>query len=139
MPKTLIQRTALGYCVIFLSVFLLNYVPAIHDANGLMFGLFKLDLIDDVLHLGSAVWALGAGLYSVGAATFYFRCFGVFYFFDGVFGMVTGKGFLDLGFLAPGPGVASLLTRLEVNTPHLFFGGLAVVIGFFLYKKLSVK
>lgn len=132
--KSNIQKLSLVYAVIFLGVVLLNYIPAIHDAQGLMFGLFKLDPIDDLLHGGSGLWALGAGLYSLNAAANYFRIFGPVYLFDGLFGIAVGKGFLDGAFLSDVPAVASLLSRLELNIPHLLLGGMAAYIGYRLTR-----
>lgn len=128
--KTLIQRLALGYSFIFMAVVALNYVPSIHDAQGLMFGLFKLDFIDDVLHTGSAAWALIAGLCSAGAARFYFRWFGLAYLADGILGLAAGKGYLDLAIFKDGPAVADFMTRIALNVPHIVLGGTAALIGF---------
>ena len=59
MPKqiTTIQKCAWGFAALFLGVYLLDYVPGIMDANGLMFGLFHMTRIVDLGHL--AAGALG--------------------------------------------------------------------------------
>lgn len=129
--KTLIQRLALGYSFIFMAVVALNYVPSIHDSQGLMFGLFKLDFIDDVLHTASAAWALVAGLCSAGAARFYFRWFGLAYLADGALGIIAGKGYLDLAIFNDGQAVMDFVTRVELNIPHIILGGTAALIGFY--------
>ena len=134
MQKTIIQKLAIIYSVLFFLVVGLNYIPAIHDEQGQMFGLFRLDLIDDLLHLGSAVWALVAGWYSTRAATFYFKCFGVLYLFDGILGIVAGKGYLDFAIFLDGPAVADLGTKIALNVPHILIGGGAAVIGFIISK-----
>lgn len=137
--KSLIQKLAFLYSVIFLGVVLLNYVPFVHDPQGFMFGLFKLDTIDDILHVASGVWALLAGLYSARAAAIFFKCFGPVYLFDGLFGIAVGKGFLDGAFLSSEPAVVSLLERVELNIPHIFLGGAAAYIGWVLSKKWAAK
>ncbi len=50
MPKqiTTIQKCAWGFAALFLGVYLLDYVPGIMDANGLMFGLFHMTRIVDL-------------------------------------------------------------------------------------------
>lgn len=39
-----------AYCIGFMLVVAIGYVPPFHDADGNLFGLFKLDLYDDSLH-----------------------------------------------------------------------------------------
>lgn len=134
MQKTLIQKIALIYFVLFFLIVALNYVPAIHDEQGQMFGLFHLDLIDDLLHFGSAVWALIAGWYSIKAATFYFKWFGAAYLLDGILGILVGKGYLDLAIFMPGPAVTDLGTKIALNVPHILIGGSAVIIGVVLIR-----
>lgn len=130
-----LQKIALFYSAMFFGIVGLNAIPTIHDQNGLMFGLFRLDFIDDALHLASGVWALAAGWHSVRASVFYFKWFGAAYLLDGVMGLVVGKGYLDLGIFTSEPGVAEFATRIAVNIPHITIGGTAVIIGFFLSRK----
>lgn len=139
MKKSLIQKLAFVYSVLFFSVVLLNYIPAIHDEQGQMFGLFHLDLIDDLLHLGSALWALIAGWYSIKATTFYFRWFGSAYLLDGIVGIFVGKGLLDFGIFSSNPAIAEFATRIAVNVPHILIGGSMVIIGFVLSKYVNGK
>lgn len=134
MPSSTLQRLAIFYSALFIGVVALNYVPQIHDADGNMFGLFHLDLIDDALHIGSALWALLAGLSSYTASRFYFRWFGLAYLLDGVLGILAGKGYLDLGIFMAGPGIVGLSTRIAANIPHIVLGGVAVVAGFLAKK-----
>jgi len=63
MPKqiTTIQKCAWGFAALFLGVYLLDYVPGIMDANGLMFGLFHMTRIVDIGHLAAgALGVIGA-------------------------------------------------------------------------------
>jgi hypothetical protein len=50
---TAIQKCAWGFAALFLGVYLLDYVPGIMEANGLMFGLFHMTRIVDLGHLGA--------------------------------------------------------------------------------------
>ncbi len=129
-----LQKLAWFYSFLFFGVVAMNALPFIHDENGLMFGLFKLDPIDDGLHLASALWALSAGLYSRGATIFYFKWYGLAYCLDGVMGLLIGKGYLDLGVFFQEVAVSGWLTRLEVNIPHLILGGSAALLGFYFSR-----
>jgi len=91
----------------------MSYLPQFKDANGMMFGLFSLDLYDDARHLFSGLWAGIAAWISTRAAVFYFKLFGTLYFLDGVLGLTT---------------------RILANLPHLAIGGFAAYVGFVLSK-----
>ena len=107
---TLSQKIVLAYGVFFILLFLLNYVPVVHDQNGLLFSSFRIDLTDDIIHLIAAVWAFVASFYSPRAARFYLICFGILYLLDGI---------------SP---------RVLVKAPHMMIGIFAVLVGLFLYR-----
>ena len=50
-----------AYCIGFMLVVAIGYVPPFHDADGNLFGLFKLDLYDDSLHFFSGLWGSPRG------------------------------------------------------------------------------
>jgi len=131
----MIRKLAWGYAALFLAVVLLGYIPGLTDEHGMLLGLFHIELKDDVLHLGSALWAAIAAWLSTGAALFYFRLFGLIYFFDGVCGLLFGQGYLDFGIFLYGPTPLDLGTRIGANAPHLVIGGVAVLIGFVFYRR----
>jgi hypothetical protein len=118
------------YFLGFIAVVAVGYVPGFHDADGNLFGLFKLDLYDDSLHLASGLWAGVAAAMSSKAARLYFRIFGPLYFADGVLGLLTGSGYLDGGIFLYGPLDLSLIVRFFANLPHLIIGGAAIWIGY---------
>lgn len=127
---TLIQKFAVGYSVILLGAAALNYVPGITDAEGLAFGIFALDLFDDMLHLVSAIWALSAAFLGARASKIFLVIFGALYLGDGVFGFFTGYGYLDFGiFTNPSEGLSFTLFRVLANLPHIALGGVALVAG----------
>jgi len=130
-----LQKIAFFYAAMFVGIVALNAMPGIHDHQGLMFGLFRLDFIDDALHLASGVWALSAAWHSLRATVFYFKWFGAAYLLDGLMGLAIGKGYLDFGIFTSEPAVAEFGTRLAVNVPHITIGGTAVILGFFLSRK----
>lgn len=134
---TLIQKLGLAYAAMFFAVVSLSYMPFIHDANGMMFGLFSLQWYDDLLHGFSGVWAAAAALVSHRQAVLYFRLFGSVYLFDGVLGLVTGSGCLDGGIFYYGFQDIDFMTRVFANLPHLAIGGIAVFIGFWLARRVA--
>ena len=131
---SLIRLAALVYASLFFFVALMGYIPALVDENGLVLGLFTLDLHDNLLHAVSGLWALIAGLISNKEATRYFRLFGLIYLFDGVTGLIFGNAYLDLGIFLYGVTDSSFVFRFLTNIPHIAIGGSQVVIGFWLSK-----
>lgn len=133
-----IQKITWAYVALFVVLVGMEFMPFIYAENGRIFGAFKLDPIANWLHVLSGVWALGAALTSEKACLYYFRIFGTAYFLDGVVGILAGKAYLNLRLFDPDAvPVADLWTRLVLNTPHIVIGGLAMYIGFVLYKKLN--
>lgn len=124
-----------AYFALFIFVVAIGYVPAFEDEQGNLFGLFKLDLYDDSLHLASGLWAGIAAWLSRSAAVNYFRLFGPLYFLDGVFGLFTGSGYLDGGIFLYGPLDLPLETRFFANLPHLLIGGIAAWVGYVLARR----
>lgn len=133
-----IRLCGFAYAVLFLAVVLVGYVPGFEDSEGRLFGLFELDFYDDSLHLASGLWAGIAGLISSRAARGYFKLFGPLYFLDGVMGLITGSGYLDLGIFLYGPLDLPLVTRFFANLPHLIIGGTAILVGYKLKSAPSV-
>lgn len=132
---SLIRKLGFAYFALFVIVAAMSYVPQFKDANGMMFGLFSLDLYDDALHLFSGLWAGIAALISTRATTNYFKLFGTLYFLDGVLGLFTGSGYLDFGIFINGVLNLDLTTRILANLPHLAIGGFAAYVGFVLSKR----
>ena len=132
-----VRAFAWAYALLFVGVTALGYIPAFLDAQGNLFGLFKLQWWDDALHLGSGLWAAIAAWTSYGASRTYFRIFGPLYFLDGVLGLLTGSGYLDLGIILHGPMAMPLQTRIAMNVPHIMIGGVAVLVGYALAKRSS--
>lgn len=108
MPKqtTAIQKCAWGFAALFLGVYLLDYVPGIMDANGLMFGLFHMSKLIDLGHLALGALALISACISAKTARIYFWILGVWYTID----VVT----YFFGHLH----AISLKTNILVNLPH---------------------
>jgi hypothetical protein len=125
-----VRKLGWVYFAGFIAVVAIGYVPGFHDADGNLFGLFKLDLYDDSLHFASGLWAGIAAATSYRASRLYFRLFGPLYFADGVLGLITGSGYLDGGIFLYGPLDLSPTVRFFANLPHLIIGGAAIWIGY---------
>ena len=130
----IIRFCALGYAALLGFVILTGYIPAFIDQNDMIFGLFRRTWYADGLHLVSALWALISAITSRRASELFFQLFGVFYFADGVLGLVTGSGYLDFGIFINGVLDLDLTTRILANLPHLAIGGFAAYAGFVLSK-----
>ncbi|MEX0348915.1 MAG: hypothetical protein AB3N15_05765 [Paracoccaceae bacterium] len=131
-----LQKIAIFYFVALMIAASINYIPGLTDENGLAFGIFALDLYDDALHVASALWALVAGLMSRHAARMFLILFGAAYLADGIFGIFTGYGYLDMGiFTNASLGLDLSLVRFLANLPHLALGGFALYAGLFIERR----
>ncbi|MGQ0602467.1 MAG: hypothetical protein ACT4QE_12335 [Anaerolineales bacterium] len=133
----LIRQLAIVYALMFFFIASLAHLPGFVDAEGYTFGLFRLELHDDLLHLFSGLWAAFAAWRSTQQSVLYFRLFGLIYFFDGVMGVIFGQGYLDAGIFRFGPTAIELTTKLAANAPHLAIGGIAIAIGFMLSRRYA--
>ena len=133
----IIRKLAFGFMAALGVAAATNYIPGLTDAQGKAFGIFALDIFDDLLHLASAAWAGVAGWMSRRAAEIFFRTFGPLYLGDGVMGLFTGVGYLDLGILQYGVQSTSMLQNIPPNVPHLVLGGIATWAGYFLARKTA--
>ncbi len=129
------RTAAWVYAFMFFAIASLAYIPGLEDENGVLFGLFTLDLWDNLLHFFSGLWAAIAAYYSTRASINYFKLFGTLYGLDGVLGLLLGQGYLDAGLLIYGPTAYPLMTRVLANLPHIAIGGAAVFIGFVLTRR----
>jgi hypothetical protein len=121
-----LRSIALVYMVFLLAAASLNYIPGLTDEEGRAFGVFALDIYDDGLHVASALWAgIGAALSSRAARTFLLY-FGLLYLADGLLGLATGSGYLDLGIVNHGMLDLPLSFKIFANLPHIGAGAFAV-------------
>jgi hypothetical protein len=133
---SIIRWIAAGYAIALALAGLLNYIPGLTDAQGRAFGIFALDIYDDMLHFGSAAWAAIAAFTSRRASVLFFQIFGTLYLLDGLLGLVIGSGYLDLGILIYGVQDLPFGFKILANLPHIFLGGFAAFTGFFLARRL---
>ncbi|MET3615526.1 hypothetical protein ABID16_003873 [Rhizobium aquaticum] len=123
------------YALALLGAAALNYIPGLTDAQGRAFGIFALDIYDDSLHLASAIWAATAAYLSARSARIFLFYFGLLYFGDGLLGLITGSGYLDLGIINYGILDLPFGFKILANLPHLFLGGAAIVSSYVFAKE----
>jgi hypothetical protein len=116
-----IQKCAWGFAALFLGVYLLDYVPGIMDANGLMFGLFHMTRIVDLGHLAAGALGVIGALSGPKGARVYFYVLGTWYLID-----VVVYFFSHLNQIP-------LKTNILVNGPHI----LIFIAAFLIAAKVS--
>lgn len=124
---TKLRWISVGYMIALLIAASLNYVPGLTDSDGRAFGIFALDIFDDLLHVVSAAWAGIAAYLSHRASRAYLFYFGILYLADGVLGLVTGSGYLDMGIINYGIQSLPFGFKVLANLPHIGLGGIALL------------
>ena len=119
---------ALAFALFFAAA--TDYVPAFIDMDGKVFGLFRLDVYKDALHVASGIWAAASALLSRRAAKAFLTIFGTLYFADGVLGVFTGAGYLDLSIIIQGVSDAPQSIKTLTSIPHLALGAFGMFCGF---------
>jgi Domain of unknown function (DUF4383) len=122
-----LATAALAAALLFAA--LTDYVPQFRDESGKVFGLFALDIYKDALHVASGVWAAVAAMTSRRASEAFLRIFGTLYLADGVMGVFTGSGFLDLSIVTEGVRNVSTTIKILSSLPHLLLGMIGVWFG----------
>jgi hypothetical protein len=135
MDRYRIAALLLGAALLFAAA--TDYIPAFIDAQGRVFGLFHLDIYKDALHVASGLWALASAL-SRRSAIFFLRVFGTLYFLDGVMGVFTGSGYLDLSIFIDGIRDVSPMIKLLSSVPHLGLGAFGIAVGFSPWRTTSL-
>jgi len=136
----MIDRPRLAACLLgaaLLFAAATDSIPAFIDSEGRVFGLFHLDIYKDALHLASAAWAIAAALILPSAAIFFLKVFGTLYFLDGVMGVFTGSGYLDLSIFIDGIRSTSTFVKIASSVPHLMLGAFGIVTGFSARRSLA--
>lgn len=127
----MLKKLAWWYTAGFLGVFLVCHTPPLNDAEGRLLGLFKIDPIDDFVHLLSGVVGALVAWRAPGHIPLYFKVIGILYELDAVVGMTMSRGLLDLSVFKLGPGAPDFsMTNWALNLPHIILASLAIWIGF---------
>lgn len=114
--------------VLFIGIVCLERFPGVLTVTTvphewLMFGTFKISLVDDITHGISGVLGIIALLKGYRWTVYYLMLIGGYYFLDALFfvvnGFMTGQGVID---------------NLLLNGPHI---GIAVLVGYALMKSIK--
>ena len=126
----MLKKLAWAYTIGFLGIFLICHTPGLTDADGRLFGLFRIDPIDDFVHLLSGIAGALVVWFSPRAIPLYFIVIGVLYNLDALVGMTMSRGLLDLSVFKQGMGGPDFsLTNWALNAPHIVLASLALWIG----------
>lgn len=124
------QRAAAAFLALaLLFAAATDYVPQFRDEGGKVFGLFALDIYKDALHVASGIWAAVAALMSQRASRAFLQIFGVLYLADGIMGVFTGSGFLDLSIVTEGVRHVPVIIKVLSSAPHVILGLIGIYFG----------
>ena len=130
-----LRKVAILYALTLSAVAIIGHIPGTVDAQGRIFGIFRLTIYNDILHLSSAIWAAVAAWLSHRASKTFLQYFGSLYLLDGLMGLILGSGYLDLGIVNYGIQNLPIMFKILANTPHIFLGGCALLAAQFLDEK----
>ena len=124
----LLRLTAWVYFAGFAFVVFITHVSAFNYAEGRLFGLFKIDPRDDVVHALSAV--VGAAVAISGRwIRPYLWIVALLYGIDAFVGMFSGLGLLDLSIFTETCGSPDFgLRTWAINLPHFVITGMALAV-----------
>ena len=126
----ILRKLAWWYTAGFLGIFLVCHTPGLSDDQGRLLGLFRIDPIDDFVHLLSGIAGAVIAWTFLPLIPAYFVVVGVLYNLDAVVGMTMSRGLLDLSVFTLGPaGPDFSLTNWLLNLPHIVLATLALIIG----------
>jgi len=114
-----VRKLTFAFAIFFALDVAIGYLPQITQVEGserLLFGLFRLSLIDDITHGVTALTALAASIHSRRASLLFLTTFGSYYALDALF-------YLIYGFFNDKPYIQDLL----LNLPHVLIA--AVMLG----------
>jgi hypothetical protein len=127
----MLRKLAWFYTAGFLGIFLICHTPGLTDDAGRLLGLFRIDPIDDFVHLLSGLAGAIIAWRATSLIPLYFKVIGILYDLDAVVGMTMSRGLLDLSLFRQGPGPADFsLANWAINMPHIILATLALWIGF---------
>ena len=127
----MLKTLAWVYTAGFVGIVLITHTPGLTDARGYLVGLFKIDPIDDIVHVLSGIAGGVVAICAPGSIRTYLQWIGSLYGLDAVVGLTQGRGLLDLSIFTQGVGTPDFSrTNFLVNLPHVVLAAIALVFGF---------
>lgn len=140
VTMSFLQKMAWVYTVLFFLVFIVTNVPAFNDAEGRNFGLFKIDPIDNLVHLLTAIVGGIAAWCSAMWSKWFLAASGILYGLDAVVGLIASQGLLDTSIFTQGFGALDFsLINILINLPHIMIAVLALYIVFVMSHKYDTE
>jgi hypothetical protein len=114
----MVQTAAKIFGVVFLLIGILGFIPAF-TPDGHLLGIFHVNALHNVIHIGSGLAALWAGFGTYRASQLYFQVFGIVYAIVAALGLVYMEGAI-LGLVANN--MADTLLHIAIAASALYLG-----------------
>ena len=122
----LLKTAAIVFGIVFLAIGILGFVPQALSHDNLLFGLFRVNNIHNIVHLASGVVALLCGLNSEQASRMYFQIFGIIYALVAILGVLYHHHDLFNGML---------FNNVHDEWLHTLIALVSLYLGFFFSHK----
>jgi hypothetical protein len=131
MRQDILVKLAWIYAIGFIAIVVITHTPALTDENGLSFGLFKIDPVDDFVHFLSGIAGVIVAWRAHQYIPLFFKIVGIAYMSDAIVGMTMSRGLLDGSLFMQGPAGPDFgITNWALNLPHVIISGIALAVGF---------
>lgn len=114
----MVRWLAYLFAAAFLFIGIAGFVPAAFK-DGLLFGLFAVNVWHNIIHIVSGVLAAAAGYTSSWSSRLFFKVFGVIYTAIAIMGLIMGNG-LMFGFVANN--MADVVLHFILGVASLYIG-----------------
>lgn len=114
------KKLAMLFGAIFALIGILGFIPGITSSDGMLFGIFQVDTIHNLIHLVTGLIGLWLGSSSDSGSKSWFQIFGIVYGIVAILGFVYG-GDKILGFL---------INNVADTWLHLVLAAVLLAIGF---------
>jgi Domain of unknown function (DUF4383) len=127
----MVKTLGMLFGIVFLAVGILGFVPGVTttgaDGMPMLLGIFMVNTVHSIVHIASGVVFLLASMAGAGAASLWFKLFGLVYAVVAVLGFMTPNGLL-LGLISNNPADTWL---------HVGLAAAMLLIGFAVPKQAT--
>jgi len=131
MNKTfLIQKLTWVFAVFFLIISAISNIPIFNNIQRSNFGFFKIDPMDTIAHLLTAIIGAIAAWHSARLSRWFLIVFGSLYWLDAFIGLGMGRGLLDLSIFTQGaesPDFSQI--GIAINAPQIALAVAMISVG----------